>query len=177
LRLGKYPEAVDDYSFALERQPDGPTYQDRGWAHLLADAARLALRDFEKAVELQPKSADACTGRGLALVTIGRYREAIVDAEVALQLETPDPTRLHNIACIWAQVSERVRADRMEPAREKLATEYAARSLANLRRALDLLAPEQRRAFWEAHVLVDPFLGPVRAGPGFRQLERFVDSE
>jgi tetratricopeptide (TPR) repeat protein len=180
MRLGKYPEAVDDYSRALDRQPDGATYQDLGWAHLFSDAAVLALRDFEKAVDLQPQVADSYTGRGLALVLLGRYREAIVDADVALRLETQEPihlrvgrpARLHNIACIWAQASERVSADKTEPARERRAAEYAAQSLAAIRRALDLLAPAERRAFWEANVLADKMLGPVRAGPGFRKLER-----
>jgi tetratricopeptide (TPR) repeat protein len=172
MRLGKYPEAVDDYTRALDRQPDGATYQDRGWAHLFAEAARLALRDFEKAVEMQPRAADAYAGRGLARVTLGQYREAGADAEIALRTEPPTPTRLHNLACIWALASERVSGDRAEPDRDRLSAKYAGRSLANLRRALDLLPPAERRSFWEANVLTDQSLAPVRAVPEFRQLER-----
>src|SRR5262249_58252864 len=33
MKLGKYPEAAEDYSRALERAPDADLYQHRGWAH------------------------------------------------------------------------------------------------------------------------------------------------
>jgi tetratricopeptide (TPR) repeat protein len=33
MKLGKYPEAVEDYTRALELAPDGDIYQHRGWAH------------------------------------------------------------------------------------------------------------------------------------------------
>jgi tetratricopeptide (TPR) repeat protein/predicted Ser/Thr protein kinase len=59
MKLGKYPEAVEDYTRALELAPDADIYQQRGWAHFFADAWKLALRDFSKAIELDPAPADA----------------------------------------------------------------------------------------------------------------------
>src|SRR5262249_35444447 len=115
MKLGKYPEAVDDYTRALERCPlpsfrsdggegrgDGDIFQHRGWAHFFADAWKLALRDFSKALELDPEAGDAYTGRGLARVMLGEYREAVADAEAALHRKPSTPEMMHNIACIFA---------------------------------------------------------------------------
>src|SRR5262249_19101202 len=59
MKLGKYPEAVEDYTRAVERAPDADVYQHRGWAHFFSDAWKLALRDFSKAIELDPEAGDA----------------------------------------------------------------------------------------------------------------------
>src|SRR5262249_6540917 len=86
MKLGRYPEAAEDYTRALECGPltlpappggessvrgDTDLYQHRGWAYFFADAWRLALRDFAKAIELDPDAGDAYTGRGVARVLLG----------------------------------------------------------------------------------------------------------
>ena len=38
MKRGKYPEAAEDYSRALEHAPTADLYQHRGWAHFFADA-------------------------------------------------------------------------------------------------------------------------------------------
>src|SRR5262249_15731298 len=38
MKRGRYPEAVDDYTRALERRPDAEIYQHRGWAYFFSDA-------------------------------------------------------------------------------------------------------------------------------------------
>ena len=48
----------------------------RGWTHLVVDAPKLALRDFELAIELDPKNGDAYNGRGFVRASLGRHREA-----------------------------------------------------------------------------------------------------
>src|SRR5262249_5258769 len=100
MKLGKYPEAVDDYTQALLRAPDAEIYQHRGWAHFFSEAWKLALRDFSKALALVPEAGDAYTGRGLARVMLGNYREAVADAEAALKRNPRTPEMMHNIACI-----------------------------------------------------------------------------
>src|SRR5262249_10462860 len=97
----KEPEAADDGTRALEPAPCGDIYQHRGWAHFFSDAWKLAVRDFSKAIELDPAAADAYTGRGLARVTLGDYRGAVADAEVALAWKPRTPEMMHNIACIF----------------------------------------------------------------------------
>src|SRR5205814_1744757 len=116
--------AVTDYTRALDLAPDGDIYQHRGWAHFFADARKLALRDFAKAIELDPEAGDAYTGRGLARVLLGDYREAVADAEAALRRKPRTPEMMHNIACIFAQAVARAEADPHEKERRALAAGY-----------------------------------------------------
>ena len=68
----------------------------RGRLYLNSDAPKLALRDFEEAINLDPSSrssADAYLGRGLARASLGLYREAVADASRALRLGEPTDRR------------------------------------------------------------------------------------
>ncbi len=64
--LGQYPGAIEDFTKALELHPTSVVQAYRGWTHLVVDAHKLALRDFELAVELDPNNGDAYNGRGFA---------------------------------------------------------------------------------------------------------------
>src|SRR5207248_10402704 len=114
MKLRKYPEAAEDYTRALGRAPDADLYQHRGWAHFFSDAWRLALRDFAKAIELNPEAGDAYTGRGLAQVMLGDYLRAAEDAESALCRKPATPEMMHNIACIFAQAVARAQSPQKE---------------------------------------------------------------
>src|SRR5260370_25016910 len=63
MKLGRYPEAAEDYTQALDRAPDGKIYQHRGWAHFFCDAWKLAWRHFSTAIELDASAYDAYTAR------------------------------------------------------------------------------------------------------------------
>jgi tetratricopeptide (TPR) repeat protein len=171
MKLARYPEAVEDYTRALERAPDGDIYQHRGWAYFFADAWQLALRDFSKAIALDPRMGDAYIGRGLARVMLGHYRGAIADAEAALRRKPRTPEMMHNIACIFAQAASRVEEDFQEEDRSSLAARYRSRALAAVRRTLALLRPEQRRAFWQDKILSDAALKPIRNEAEFERLQ------
>jgi serine/threonine-protein kinase len=170
MSLGKYPEAAEDYTRALELAPDGAVYQHRGWAHFFADAWKLALRDFSKAIELGPEAGDAYTGRGLARVMLGDYRGAVADAEVALRLEPRTPEMMHNLACSFAQALARVEADPHAEGRQALAASYRRRALEAIHQALAMLRPDERLSFWREKVLPDAALAPIRNDAEFRRL-------
>ncbi len=170
MKLGRYPEAVDDYSRALELAPDADTYQHRGWAHFFADAWKLALRDFSKAIELDPEAGDAYTGHGLAQVMLGSYREAVTDAEAALRRKPRTPEMMHNIACIFAQAVARAEAD-PQAQRQALTDDYRRRALEAVHQTLAMLRPVERASFWQDKVLPDAALAPIRNDAGFRRLQ------
>ena len=44
-----------------------------GWTYLVVESPKLALRDFELAIELDPKNADAYNGRSYAPAKLGRH--------------------------------------------------------------------------------------------------------
>jgi tetratricopeptide (TPR) repeat protein len=171
MKLGRYAEAVEDYTRALERAPDADIYQHRGWAHFFCDAWRLALRDFSRAIELDPRPGDAYTGRGLARVMLGDYRQAIDDAEAALRRKPGTPEMSHNIACIFAQAAARAEADPEGKDRRLLAQGYRSRAVQAVCQALALVRPEERLAFWREKVLPDAALTPIRNDAEFRRLQ------
>jgi eukaryotic-like serine/threonine-protein kinase len=170
MKLGKYPEAAEDYTRALERTPDANLYQHRGWAHFFSDAWKLALRDFSKAIELDPVAGDAYTGRGLARVMLGDYRSAVADAEAALRLKPGTPEMMHNIACIFAQAVARAEGDREED-RQDSVEDYRRRALDAVHQTLSMLQPEARPSFWQEKILPDAALAPIRDDVRFKRLE------
>ena len=75
--LGQYAGAIEDFTKALELHRTSAVQAYRGWTHLVVDAPKLALRDFELAIELDPSNGDAYSGRGFVRASQGHYREAL----------------------------------------------------------------------------------------------------
>ena len=156
--LGQYPGAIEDFTKALELHPTSAVQAYRGWTHLVVDAPKLALRDFELAIELDPKNGDAYNGRGFVRASLGRYREAAQDAAEALRHGPTSPRLLYNAARIYAQCPGPYRERALELDREGL--ELAAR----------------RRA---SGLLVDAYsigCGPGRRCAGIRRSSDFTPS-
>ncbi len=176
MKTGRYPEAVDDYTRALERRPDAEIYSHRGWAHFFSDGWKLALRDFERAISLNPDQDDAYTGRGLSRVMLGHYRQAVADAEESLRRKPESPEMMFNIACIFAQAVARVDADPSEQDRQAVRNEYRRRALMALQQTMDMIRRSERLAFWREKVLPDGALAPVRNDTEFRSIEQKLAS-
>jgi len=151
--LGKYPAAIEDYTRALEIRATSEVQASRGWAFVVCDAPKLALRDFELAIKLDEKNADAYNGRGFVLAGQGKAREAVADAKTAVRLGPRTPRLLYNAARVHAQCGEHDRA------------------LELVRQSLDLVPEEERAAFWSAYVKKDVAMQAVRRLAAYRQLE------
>jgi tetratricopeptide (TPR) repeat protein len=171
MKLAKYADAVDDYTQALALAPDADIFEHRGWAHFFSDAWKLALRDFSKSIELDAEAGDAYTGRGLARVMLGQYREAVVDAETALERKPRTPEMMHNIACTFAQAVARAEADLQSGDRQLLAERYRRRALAAVRDTLAMVSPSERRAFWQNKIVPDAALAPIFQEVEFKRLQ------
>jgi serine/threonine protein kinase/Flp pilus assembly protein TadD len=172
LQAGDYLGARDDANQALAREPSVAHYALRGWAYFFADAWKPALGDFEKALQGDRLDPDALTGRGLARVMLGAYRQAVADATKALDLPPRSPEQLHNVACIFALGVGKVESDPGAPDRQAVAADYRCRAVQTLRRALALVAPAKRRAFWHDKVLPDRALDPIRNSREFQELAK-----
>jgi len=153
--LGQFPGAIEDFTKALELHPTSAVQAFRGWTHLVVDAPKLAQRDFELAIELDPHNGDAYNGRGLARVRLDRRREAALDAAEALRQGPSSPRLYYNAARIYAQCS----------------TRYSRRALELVRQAITLLPAEERRAFWSKYIQKDPAFSSLRLHPAFIELE------
>jgi eukaryotic-like serine/threonine-protein kinase len=152
--LGQYPGAIDEFTKALELHPTSAVQAYRGWTHLVVDAPKLALRDFELAIALDPNNGDAYNGRGFVRARLGRHREAIQDAAEALRHGPTSPRLLYNAARTYAQCPD----------------PYRERALELIEKALSLLPAEERRAFWSTHVRSDAALATLRRHRSFARL-------
>ncbi len=121
---------------------------------MIVEAPKLALRDFELAIKLDPRNGDAYNGRGFVRASMGRYREAVQDAAEALKHGPTTPRLLYNAARIYAQCPP----------------SYRERALELIEKALQSLPAEERRAFWSTHVRSDAALATLRRHPTFARL-------
>jgi tetratricopeptide (TPR) repeat protein len=178
MKLHDYAGAIDAYTEGLNLKPGRPLrytlLAHRGWAYLIGgESPRLALPDFEAALQLDPGPAEAYAGRGFARVRLGDYLKGVADADRAVH-RAPDDYRIqYQAARIYVQALVRVEADKavmQERRRRELSQEYEVRALGLLRRVLDLVPAGQRARFWHEQAQKDPALDPVRRRDGFRQL-------
>jgi tetratricopeptide (TPR) repeat protein len=158
--LGQYPGAIDDFTKALELHPTSAVQAYRGWAYLVVDAPKLAMRDFELAIELDSSNGDAYNGRGFARAKLGLHREALRDAAEALRHGPPSPRLFFNAARIYAQCPG----------------PYANRAADLIEQAVSLLPVGDRRAFWLTHVQKDTALAGLRRHPTFIRLETHLSA-
>jgi hypothetical protein len=84
---------------------------------------------------------------------------------------------MHNVACLFALAARRVHADAAEREREALEAGYRRQAIAALRKALLLVPPERRLAFWREKMRPDPALDPIRQSPEFVQLDHELQME
>jgi eukaryotic-like serine/threonine-protein kinase len=150
-RLGKYAEAISDFSSALNHEESSIVRTYRGWAYLASMAHQLALADFEKAIRLDGKNADAYNGRGAVRALLAakpvQFRAAISDAETALALGPKNnPRLLCNAARIYAQAAAKLVGER-DYVLSKIRVQYRERALHLLREALKATPAAERPAF------------------------------
>jgi tetratricopeptide (TPR) repeat protein len=163
--LKDYAGAIEDATLALALSTDkAHLLARRGWLHILADAPRLALRDFEEALRRDPSSGEAYTGRGAARVRLGQVRDGLADAEKALGLGKPTSTLLYNAARIYAQSAIVAGTEARRKGQEVvvLVNRYQDRAVMLVREALRRLPADRRAAFWRDSIQADPALRTLR---------------
>jgi tetratricopeptide (TPR) repeat protein len=182
MQLARFREAGEDYSRALElitgtaesgaQRARAELLTHHGWALFFSNAFELALEDFDGARQLLPRGGDAFIGSGLCKAMLGRYREAVTDADVALRLQVKTPEMMFNVACIFSLASGRVRADTAEARRLDLEAEYRTQAAVRIRSALQMLPAPQRCGYWQTKMRGDKWLDPIRASAEFVRLEK-----
>ena len=132
LKLGRLNDALADFdttietvlaggrSVELDSATFGLAYLDRGAVRAQQGAVQLALRDYDRAVELLPHFAKAYLNRGEAYHQLGRVQEALRDYGKAIAPQ-PDSAEAFN---------NRAEAYRV--------LKQPANALANVKRAIEL---------------------------------------
>jgi tetratricopeptide (TPR) repeat protein len=168
MELGRYADAVEDYTLALTRLTDprltAELHVHRGWAYVFVEAWKLGEAEFAAALRRDPQGVDSRIGHGFCRVMQGDYRHAVEEAEEAWRLRPATRVMMHNIACVFAQAAGRAAPD------AALAAQYRGRAVQALREALAKVPEAQRAAFWREQMSRDPALDPIRESAEFRQL-------
>ena len=87
--LGKYDEALQDYTRAIELDPkETLAFINRGATYVKLGKYDEALRDYNRAIELDPKDARSYNNRGIRYNALGIYNEAIRDHTKAIELDS-----------------------------------------------------------------------------------------
>jgi tetratricopeptide (TPR) repeat protein len=162
---GKHTAAIEDFTQALALKPaSAPLLIQRGDLYLMTDAPRSAQRDFEEAIRLDSSNADAYAGRGLAVVALGHYADAVADAATALRLAAPTARRLYAAARIHAKAAIAATNDVRRKGQDALAlvNRYQDQAVALVGEALKRQPASQRTAFLRDVVLSDPALRSLR---------------
>ncbi|HEX5270307.1 MAG TPA: protein kinase [Gemmataceae bacterium] len=170
----EYGAAVEAYTRALVLHRDAETLSYRGWAYLMQEAARPALDDFDAALKLDARHADALAGRGTALVLRGRVADladATRAAEESLRGGAATVPRLMACARVHARAAGVLDAARGRAADDARAEGYRQRALALLRETMARVPEKERPAFWRG-VLADPALTSLQRTAGMAELAR-----
>jgi len=108
---GRFEEAVAQITRARELDPLSLIIGDVvGWIYSLARRNDDAIREFRKAIELDPRFYPTHYDLGLTYVDMGKYEEAIVELEQARSLAGDTPRTLSGLAYACAMAHQRGRA-------------------------------------------------------------------
>ena len=168
VRLKQFPDAIANYGFAIEAQgtrPDAATYAARGWVLLYNRMDDAAFDDFEKAIQIDKRNAEAYAGRGLFYARTGKTQLALDEAEWAVKIagEKPSERLLWNVAHVYARLA----ADKS--VKRDL---YVKWGMDALDRAFQDLKKEEAVAFWREYIVGDGLLNPLRTSPQFERLRK-----
>lgn len=109
---GEYLPAIDECYFAILEKPDFfEAHYQRGLGYLARHEYDKAIRTFDRALQIDPKSALSLSHRGFAHGGLGRFDACIADQEKALTL---DPT----LALAYARRGA-ARAAKSEPSKAR----------------------------------------------------------
>lgn len=89
-KLNRHKEAIDDFTKAIELQPNGIYYNSRGIARDALGYYKDALKDFDKALEMIPGDAEFYYYRGLTKLHLNNKKGACLDWEKSDELGYDD---------------------------------------------------------------------------------------
>jgi tetratricopeptide (TPR) repeat protein len=84
--MGEYKEAISVCNKLMKKYPASQWYSERGNVYLIMRDFKQAIRDFSKAIKLEPNKQVDYQNRGAAYLAKGDYLEAIEDFTKAIKL-------------------------------------------------------------------------------------------
>ncbi|HEC56454.1 MAG TPA: tetratricopeptide repeat protein [Candidatus Syntrophoarchaeum butanivorans] len=105
-----FENSIKAYSTSLGLNEHAKAYYNRGLVYAEQEKYDEAIKDFDKAIELNPDDAEAYHNRGIAYTKLGEYDEAIKDFDKAIELNPDDAEAYHNRGNAYARLGEYERA-------------------------------------------------------------------
>ncbi len=100
-------EAISAYTKGLDLAPrDNKLRMKRAWCYQRTNHADEALADFGLVLQAEPENAEAHSGLGYLNALRKRPSDAQREADLALLFGGDDHRVLHNVACVYAALSE-----------------------------------------------------------------------
>ncbi len=112
LELKEYGKAIADLSQSLKRHPDAGVLTNRALAYQAFGQEEDALRDLDRAIELDPHQVAAWFNRGTLYLKRGRWKKALADLDRAVELAPEAPGPYFNRAVAYWNLGEREKAIR-----------------------------------------------------------------
>jgi tetratricopeptide (TPR) repeat protein len=161
---GRLDQAILAYSRGIASAPDFAKLRiKRGWAWEQLNQHDKASADFAAAAQAAPENAEAHTGLGYVQALRKLPPDAQREAELALLHGGDNYLVLHNVACIYAALSE---------TDEARATAYQDVSIALLRRALQLRKKSATGPNELDLIKAEPAFKPLQGRKEFQDLLR-----
>lgn len=108
---GKFPEAVEAYKAAIQKEPGEPVYHNNlGLSYLRLGKSDEALEAFRKMLEIQPESYSANKNIGEILGAKQMYQEALPYFQKASEVSTSDPDASYNLGACLVNLQDYERA-------------------------------------------------------------------
>jgi tetratricopeptide (TPR) repeat protein len=102
IQTGEHKKAIEAFSRSIALNKKEPSaYFDRAAVHLMEEKAELALRDYDKVLDLVPAYRHGHTMRGLAMYRLGRIKEALEECELAVFADLDDAKALALCGMCW----------------------------------------------------------------------------
>jgi Flp pilus assembly protein TadD len=161
---GRLDQAIVAYSRGIAIAPDFAKLRiKRGWAWEQLNQQGKASDDFAAAARAAPDNAEAHTGLGYVHALRKLPRDAQREADLSLLHGGDDYLVLHNVACIYAALSQSDSAE---------SNAYQDVSIALLRRALKLWKKSPNGPNELDLIKAEPAFKPIRGRKDFQELLR-----
>jgi len=106
-KKGDYPEAVKSYTEAIKRDPNDKTaYTNRATAYTKLGAIPQAIKDCDKALELDGKFVKALIKKAYALFLTKDYYKALETYQIALEIEPENKEIENGVKTTLAKINE-----------------------------------------------------------------------
>ncbi len=107
IRQGKYPNAIEMLNQAIQIYPLDPyPYNRKGYIYLLQTEYYKSIECYEKAIDMGMRTPDIYSNIALAEYYIGRYEEALRDAEYAIKLYPSDVSACNTKGLVLSKIGD-----------------------------------------------------------------------